>query len=868
MKKCFIKIFLLCFSILLFVPQNASAKGLSNSINGIDIIEELSKPYYMGRQSGTEGYEKSVDYLEKLMKQTELVPLLPDNSYRQKYSIKKATLLGESFYINNKSFEIMKDYMPFSRCSSGNFKYDKLSYVGAGRENNYDIKTDEVVIINWYDENGKFPEGMLDRIIRAKNHGAKAVLIIADGELKIGNYEHPLNGNDIGIPVVYISEYLAYDILGVPRNYTSKTLPDNEISINLNISREDSYSYNLVGLIKGSSEDKAILLTANLDGFGSLPDGRYFESCKAGSVSPAMLIDLAQYYKNNKPEYNIIITIAGSKWTGNEGIKEVANILDFDHIVSTIDIYAMGGNGQPNLFYTDSEYQSFAKSVMNTISSNDDLGNSLANILSNKTKKLFFIRDTNTWVDNSLTDTFGQVSKNGYDEGLKYLKDLIKRIIDNNEKLDSIEFNYNPNKIKTVYENEAGRNISYIESKYFNVYFDDEFKQELDENYLREIDIIYERISKFNYYPSIGQKIKLLNLSSGSEAAKIAGRTDLIDNPGRAGGGFSSFDRPVIYCVQPNFGTVSHELNHLMVNYKISDGKNGVLEECQGQSFLVYYNENKYVEDVSELINNNLTNHEAPKLIENAKNYKGILDWDVYIVNKDDPYGWQNSYRTLGSIYSFIKYNFGENSARRAIYRNYDSVKDIQTNLVDDIKVDIDLFLQGWSNWMASSGEKAGKELLTTITNYKDDLKPYDYQKIYLLSNVSNTSNSTSAYISTIDQQSIDGNIMYKFNSDSLNNDFIVKSLTAKKVGDKVVLTLEYESTGNFDYSFFDPPNGDILMKRVFDGIKPGNNSIQISLNTDEFNRLLSSDSITMRIGFNDNPFWINFETNQLKSLS
>ncbi len=114
-------------------------------------------------------------------------------------------------------------------------------------------------------------------------------------------------------------------------------------------------------------------------------------------------------------------------------------------------------------------------------------------------------------------------------------------------------------------------------------------------------------------------------------------------------------------------------------------------------------------------------------------------------------------------------------------------------------------------------------------------------------------------------QTAFDGNI--KFHSNYSNGGFKVNSLKAEKVGDKVEFTLNYESSRNCDSSFFNPPDGDVIMKVEMGGIKKGTNTAKFSINMGEFRKVLSVDSITMKFGFDDKSNLINFNTSQLRPL-
>lgn len=51
---------------------------------------------------------------------------------------------------------------------------------------------------------------------------------------------------------------------------------------------------------------------------------------------------------------------------------------------------------------------------------------------------------------------------------------------------------------------------------------------------------------------------------------------------------------------------------------------------------------------------------------------------------------------------------------------------------------------------------------------------------------------------------------------------FRILSFTAVKSGSRVKFTLEYESPRRCDFSFFDHPNGDTILKRWTNGIRKG----------------------------------------------
>lgn len=107
-----------------------------------------------------------------------------------------------------------------------------------------------------------------------------------------------------------------------------------------------------------------------------------------------------------------------------------------------------------------------------------------------------------------------------------------------------------------------------------------------------------------------------------------------------------------------------------------------------------------------------------------------------------------------------------------------------------------------------------------------------------------------------------DVNITFKSNYS--NGGFKVNSLKAKSIGEKIEFTINYQSSRCCDFSFFNPPNGNKIKKIVKGGIKKGTNTAKFSLNIDEFNKVLSVNSITMVFGFDNKSSFIEFRPNQL----
>lgn len=836
---------------LLFV-SSSSAAASSMSYNGAVMIDEWAKKEYQGRQAGTPGYAKAVDDLEKRIRSAGMLPLFGEEQYRQSYSAGTAVLKKEKVVWNNKTLKLMQDYMPYARTAGGKFAFRTAYYAGAGMPADYKTKADGLVIFHWNDKNGKFPEGIQDRVQRAAANGAKAVMIVTNGELKVGNYEHPLHAGKLDIPVLYISEKAAADA-GVPRNFVPAALKKSELSMELSVDRSIQQADNLAGVIPGKSEDKAILWVTNIDGFGSLPDGTWYESAKSGAASAAMMLDIARYYKKNVPEYTMIFAFVGSKWKEQEGIKALAEKLNFDLIACTIDLYAMGGNGSlDNLYvnYTDPAFKSAAESVAKSPMLNTDLGNALSSVLHTKTDKLLLIRDRNTWLDDSSADKASAIARSDYAKGVDSLLTLSGRIMKQLSEEESVPFDYSKRSVSKVAFKQPKVTLHHVQSKYYEVYADDAYIHQITPEVLKEMDSLYTRVARYNYYPLPQAKVTALFMKDGNKAAVIAGRKDLENESEKAGGGFASFtdDQMYIYMRSgPYYETIAHELNHALATANAYAGNNFELQEWQGQSHFVRYMQPKgtYTNDFGRIVKQRfLSNHEVPKLKELVANYETALDWSWYTKNAPNPDGHLYTYYVMGSMYAFLADQYGEEASRRAMYRNYIDVANIRSHLIKDTGLTLKAFLERWSGWMLRGGTASTD---TSIAARKKGNNGFDYMMLYTRPDPKESEEGPNREDAGSRQTQTDGTVRYSL--DIASDDLKITSLNLYKTKDGAQFEIAYESKKARFVSLFDPPNGDKIRLMKENAIAPGKGKVILKLSGAEVEVLRSLPLITVRFG-------------------
>lgn len=179
---------------------------------------------------------------------------------------------------------------------------------------------------------------------------------------------------------------------------------------------------------------------------------------------------------------------------------------------------------------------------------------------------------------------------------------------------------------------------------------------------------------------------------------------------------------------------------------------------------------------------------------------------------------------------------------------------------------------KGRSNSFHLAKEAYAREILNNTDklldgNYQFNLhNVLSYHYFGLLENWDYTPKENfSPKIKEEEHESFDGNI--SFDTRYFKGNFKVNSFKAERILDCIEFTLEYESTRNCDYSFFDPPSGDIIMKIEEKGIKAGKNTCKFKIGIDDFDKISNLENMTMKFGFDNQASYIFFNPQQLKSL-
>ncbi|MEF9953061.1 MAG: leucine-rich repeat domain-containing protein [Clostridium sp.] len=106
------------------------------------------------------------------------------------------------------------------------------------------------------------------------------------------------------------------------------------------------------------------------------------------------------------------------------------------------------------------------------------------------------------------------------------------------------------------------------------------------------------------------------------------------------------------------------------------------------------------------------------------------------------------------------------------------------------------------------------------------------------------------------------------FQTESVKDkDFEVKYIKGYKVKNGVRLMVNCTSPNARDFSIFNPPNGNILMKVTSNGIKKGENNLVIDIKQSDLDKLKDAGTLTMKFGFKKNHTFAFFDLDQFKNL-
>ena len=303
-------------------------------------VQELASKEFHGRGYMHQGLEKAENYIAHQFKEIELEPVYPN--YRQKFTYPVNIIKSVDFKINEKPQEFGVNYLVGPNSESDNISSTTFHFP----DDIFDFslqdgkRTFRILSLN----QGKIP--VLD--FRNATDSLKQNLFAFSDYLdqEKNHYNFPA--------IIHVHEKLIHGISDHQDNFIHiflDELPKEGSKIELNIAAdlESSFvTHNIVGKIKGTKGQKAILLMAHFDHLGQINE-TVFHGANDNASGVAMLLQLAKYFKNHPIDNDIYFYAMTGEEAGLKGALEAVEHLPVPkkdiRFVLNLDILGTGEDG-------------------------------------------------------------------------------------------------------------------------------------------------------------------------------------------------------------------------------------------------------------------------------------------------------------------------------------------------------------------------------------------------------------------------------------------------------------------------------------------------------------------------------------------
>ncbi len=326
---------LLCFSALvLFVLIGINGFSQTDKKLNAAFAEDigfLSSDMLEGRLAGSYFEGMAAAYISNRYIEAGLLPMGDNNTYLQAFdfSVGKRLLNSTSFDIGARSLALMDDYYPLPSSAEADINNIPLVFAGFGIQApdlNYNDYADimpvdgRAVVIKMSYKGGYSPDsefemfsGLNSKIDLAIEKGAKAVLIANfDKNTEDPGHDYSRNVTEKGVPVIFITQEVYDDLLGLPKP---------EISLHIAFQKINRTGHNVLGYIDNKAAN-TIIIGGHFDHLGWGDYGSLYTGSKMihngaddNASGSSMVIQLAKYLAGGKYTNHNYLIIA---FTGEE----------------------------------------------------------------------------------------------------------------------------------------------------------------------------------------------------------------------------------------------------------------------------------------------------------------------------------------------------------------------------------------------------------------------------------------------------------------------------------------------------------------------------------------------------------------------
>jgi acetylornithine deacetylase/succinyl-diaminopimelate desuccinylase-like protein len=316
-------------------------------------VNYLASDSLEGRLSGTPGNEKAAAYIAEEFKRFGLQPFGDNAGFAQKFDFIGGVNLGASNFLTlqrggrDTSLALHTDFIPAGASASDSVS-GEVVFVGYGisaEKLNYDdyagVEVNGKIALalryspasnNPHSNFGEY-EPIRYKALQARQHGAKALLVIADADSAapaLPKLRFDRSASDAGLPVVYITAAVADWLLGASSRemiaQINKTQKPNSLliagsraAVITDLDQERRITANVIGKLTGSDpklKEQAVIIGAHYDHLGRSSEGA-LDPNKEGEIhngaddnasGTAGVLELAQYFaaQSQRPRRSII----------------------------------------------------------------------------------------------------------------------------------------------------------------------------------------------------------------------------------------------------------------------------------------------------------------------------------------------------------------------------------------------------------------------------------------------------------------------------------------------------------------------------------------------------------------------------------
>jgi ABC-type dipeptide/oligopeptide/nickel transport system permease component len=327
-------------------------------------LRYLSSPELEGRFPGSEGNLAALDFLIDELEMAGINPSPDTGVYRQNFALAASSISDARFAIDGieggrREARLYRDYsiLPWSSIDGMDFAGEFILLGERLFDTDPSLLENRIAII-------QAPRLDMRAVQRAKDAGARALLLSSpptyyENEILLGaEIRHTDLDNLFAaeLPIAIISNEfaLAVSSSALPL-YSSGTGVSESPMIARGIMSYDIAfpiieTANIVGWIPGRS-DRTLVLSAEIGGMGSLPDGGYFPGASNGAAGSALLLEIARLIstQNRQPLWNICLVFINAGELSSVGSQSLLQDPGIAGAAVHVHISDIGNGEEPYL---------------------------------------------------------------------------------------------------------------------------------------------------------------------------------------------------------------------------------------------------------------------------------------------------------------------------------------------------------------------------------------------------------------------------------------------------------------------------------------------------------------------------------------